>query len=575
MPLPQLLSIVESLGEFRELLAEMPSPSTRKELGGLHGSSDAVVIAALSEYVPQRFFVVVNDDVAGAERWLADLHTLLADDAVALYPPREGFGEAEPHMEVAGERVETLERLDARRAARAPHDARARCSRARACRARSQRAARRAAQGRRRAGSSELAAHLESIGFERVPMVEDVAQFSMRGGIFDVYSFGMAEPVRLEFWGDEIVELRHFDLATQRSSAPSISRSCCRSTARSREDATRGSSARSISSLFPPDTLLVVPRGAHLEPELRRTWDEAQHHIDLARRRGEDVPIARRAVRVAARSRSPRSPRSARCARRSDGGRSADVVFPLRPPETIDRDIKRLRRLVRDGMPTIILCDNEGQAERLDELLNDDSREPSPAALVDRRARRRIRHSAARARRAGLRVLTDHEIFRRERRIRRARRYVTATALDTIAALKPGDYVVHLEHGVGIYRGIETIFVGESTIEVAVVEYEGGDRLNVPLYRIDQLERYRSADDVSDDAPPPRLHQLGGKRWAQQRDKTRAAIQEMTRRAARSLRAPQGRDASAARARHAVAAPARVGVPLRGHARPAHGDDAR
>src|SRR4029079_356640 len=63
----------------------------------------------------------------------------------------------------------------------------------------------------------DLAAHLESIGFERVPMVEDVAQFSMRGGIFDVYSFGMAEPVRMEFWGDEIVELKHFDLVTQRS----------------------------------------------------------------------------------------------------------------------------------------------------------------------------------------------------------------------------------------------------------------------------------------------------------------------------------------------------------------------
>ena len=124
-------------------------------------------------------------------------------------------------------------------------------------------------------------------------------------------------------------------------------------------------------------------------------------------------------------------------------------------------------------------------------------------------------------------MLTDHEIFRRERRIRRARRYITATALDTVS-LKPGDYVVHLEHGVGIYRGIETIFVGQSTIEVAVVEYEGGDRLNVPLYRIDQLERYRSGDDVSDDSPPPRLHKLGGRRWAQQRERTRIAIQEMT-----------------------------------------------
>jgi len=111
MPLPQLLSIVESLGEFRELLSELPSPSTRLELGGLNGSSDAVVIAALSEYAPRRFFVVVNDDVAGAERWLADLTTLVPSDAVAFYPPRESFGEAEAHAEVAGERVETLERI--------------------------------------------------------------------------------------------------------------------------------------------------------------------------------------------------------------------------------------------------------------------------------------------------------------------------------------------------------------------------------------------------------------------------------------------------------------------------------
>src|SRR4029079_10030172 len=123
----------------------------------------------------------------------------------------------------------------------------------------------------------------------------------------------------------------------------------------------------------------------------------------------------------------------------------------------------------------------------------------------------------------GLRILTDHEIFRRERRIRRSRRYITATALDNVS-LKPGHFVVHLEHGVRLTRGIETIFVGQSTIEVAVVEYEGGDRLNVPLYRIDQLERYRSASDISDDAPPPRLHRLGGRRWGQQREKARAAI---------------------------------------------------
>ena len=94
----------------------------------------------------------------------------------------------------------------------------------------------------------------------------------------------------------------------------------------------------------------------------------------------------------------------------------------------------------------------------------------------------------------GLRVLTDHQIFRRDRRIRRQRRYASGAAIDALTTLKAGDYVVHLEHGIGIYRGIERVFVRESMVEVAVIEYEGGDRLNVPLYRIDQIERYRSAD---------------------------------------------------------------------------------
>jgi len=80
------------------------------------------------------------------------------------------------------------------------------------------------------------------------------------------------------------------------------------------------------------------------------------------------------------------------------------------------------------------------------------------------------------------------------RRIRRARKYTTGTSIESLTALTPGDYVVHLEHGVGIYRGIEKIFVRESTVEAAVIEYEGGSRLNVPLYRIDQIEQQRATE---------------------------------------------------------------------------------
>ena len=543
MALDALLDAIERLPAFTRILNTLPPPGARVEVGGLHGSADATLVAALARRLTTRFFVVVAEGVGDSERWLADLETLASDIPLALYPARESFGEAEPHMEVAGERTETLERLtrgelrillttprallERTRMPRALQDLRVELHRGATYRL------------------SELAAHLERIGFERVPMVEDVAQFSIRGGIFDIYSFGMAEPVRAEFWGDEIEDLRHFDLASQRSQRAvdyALVLPVDGSVSEEAGDFERGS----ILSLFPPDTLLFVPRGSHVEPELRRRWADAQHHMDLARRRGDDVPDRHELFETPDAALSVvRTFGTIVDASGPDG--SPDVVFPIRPPEPIDRDIKQLRRLVRDGTPTIILCDNEGQAERLDELLSDDDRGPSPAALsigvldggfiVAGRGKGEgesggggdavspASHFPFPSSR--LRILTDHEIFRRERRVRRARRYITATALDTIS-LKPGDFVVHLEHGVGIYRGIETIFVGQSTIEVAVVEYEGGDRLNVPLYRIDQLERYRSGDDVSADSPPPRLHKLGGRRWAHQRERTRMAIEEMT-----------------------------------------------
>ena len=543
MALPTLVEAISSLPAFARVVNTVPTPGERLTIGGLVGSSDAVTLAALVQRLATRFFVVIAEGVPQAERWLADLQAILDETPVALYPPREGFGEAEPHAEIAGERVETLERVSR-------GDVRVLLTTARAVLERTRLPTTlRAARLELRKGDvrrpEEIAEHLEQVGFERVPMVDDVAQFSVRGGIFDIYSFGMADPVRLEFWGDEIIELRHFDLLSQRSTREADVAIVLPVDGHVSEDESSEFERVSVPSLWPPETIVILPSDAHIEPELQRTWDEAQHHLDLARRRGEDVPR---------RDELFQSPGDAMQSLRDFGtiavvpgaGTGADVVFPIRHPDAIDRDIKRLRRVVRDGMPTIILCDNEGQAERLDELLNEDTFSPSPAALVigvldggfvipgtGNGEQGTVTSRGASVPGSlfpvpGLRVLTDHEIFRRERRLRRARRYSTGATLEAITALKSGDFVVHLEHGVGIYRGLQTIFVGESTVEVAVIEYEGGDRLNVPLYRIDQIERYRAAGDADGDSAPPRLHKLGGRRWAQQRDRTRTAIQEMT-----------------------------------------------
>ncbi|MEN9507993.1 MAG: transcription-repair coupling factor [Gemmatimonadota bacterium] len=530
MALPRLLDALAGVPAFARVLSSLPGAGASLRLGGLAGSADAVLVAALARAVPQRLIVVVADQLGEAERWLADLQSLVDDVPVALYPPREGFGEVEPHAEVAGERVETLERLGR-------SGVRILLTTARAVLERT--ALPKALAGARlelRKGDErrleDLAAHLESIGFERVPMVEDVAQFSVRGGIFDIYSFGMADPVRLEFWGDEIVELRHFDLNTQRSTREADVALVLPVDGKVGSD--EASDERvTLPDLWPADSLVIVPAGSSVLPELTRTWDEAAHHIELARRRGEEFvhrellfeapPVmASRLARFGAVRFNPPPQRaaSANAADLTPTGPEPDIAFPTRPPETISRDLRVLRRLQRDGLSTLILCDNAGQAERLEELLGEDGPVAADLAIGVLGGGFVVPNV--------VRVLTDHEIFRRERRLRRARKYGTGAAFDALGALKPGDYVVHLEHGIGIYRGIEKMFVRESTIEVAVVEYEGGDRLNVPLYSIGQIERYRSAGDVSDDLPPPRLHKLGGSKWKAQRDKTRMAILEMT-----------------------------------------------
>jgi transcription-repair coupling factor (superfamily II helicase) len=514
-----VLETIERLPAFTRLLNTLPAPARTLRIAGLPGSSDAAVIAALAARAPGRFLVVVTDTLPDAERFLADLRTLLDGDFVALYPPREGFGEAEPHLEVAGERVETLERTMRGEVRLLVTTIRALLERTRMPRA-LQELRIELRRGEQR-NLVDLVGRLERIGLERVPMVDDVAQFSVRGGILDVYGFGMADPVRAEFWGDEIVDLRQFDMNTQRSTRE-VDHALVLPVDGSVQADVLEADRRSLASLWPPDTLLVIPAGAHVESELQRTWNEAAHHIDLARRRGEDVPDRKELFE------SPDALHEQLSVfgtiSETAAPEDAEIVFPIREPESIDRDIRQLTRLVRDPYRTVILCDNAGQAERLDELLAHDG-VPSPAALTVGVLQGGFIIPTGDG--AGLRILTDHEIFRRERRIRRSRKYTSAITTETLS-LREGDYVVHLEHGVGVYRGIETIVAGQSTLEVAVLEYEGGDRLNVPLYRIDQLERYRSSTDVSEDSPPPRLHRLGGKRWSQQREKTRSAIREMT-----------------------------------------------
>jgi transcription-repair coupling factor (superfamily II helicase) len=500
---------------IRELAERLPARGELLRLGGMPGSSGAVLAAWLSHRVGAgRMVVVVAASPADAERWLGDLQQLSGSSA-ALYPQRESLGEAEPHYEIAGERIETLAAL--MRGELRILVTTARASAERTAVPDALEALRMVIRPGITLPLSQVVASLEQMGYVRTPQVTEVAEFSVRGGIVDLYGFGMPQPVRLEWWGDEVSSLRAFDLTSQRSGGEIADVTVLPISSTGGTPIPTGGTLtrKSLLDLLPVDALLIEEATHPDFEEVDRAWREAEHHREIARRLGEDAP-PRDELFLDPATWQRRLGGFARIATREE---TADVQVGFFPPEKVNRDLGALRALLGHGTPTLILCDNEGQRERLDELLEDGGFRPAGTTL------------AVGALDGGfvmptLRVLTDHEIFRRARRLRRARRYREAAPSAVTGALEIGDYVVHLDHGIGVYRGIASIEVDGGEIEVAVLEYEGGDRLNVPLYRLDQLERYRAAGDDGD-RPPPKIHRLGGGSWKKVRDKTRAAIQAM------------------------------------------------
>jgi transcription-repair coupling factor (superfamily II helicase) len=277
-----------------DLADRLPARGAAVRLGGLPGSSGSVLVASLSRRLPQRLLTVVAPTTGEAERWLADLSQLV-EEGLALYPQREALGEDEPHYEIAGERAETIEALLQGRLRILVTTARATAERT-LVPAALQRLRLRLAVSDRRAPAS-VAGALEEMGYQRVPTVTEVAEFSVRGGILDVYGFGMATPARLEWWGDDISSIRGFDLTTQRSldelsevTILPVSTNSLRE-AEPTDGRRNGQGVRrTLLELLPADTIVVEEAAGPDADEVARAWNEAEHHLEIARRLGEDLP---------------------------------------------------------------------------------------------------------------------------------------------------------------------------------------------------------------------------------------------------------------------------------------------
>src|SRR5712664_289480 len=304
MPLDFVIDRLDALPATRALAEGLPAPGARLGVAGLPGSSPAVLLAALARRLPQRVFVVITPTPTDAERWLADLR-MLTGSAVALYPQREALGAEEPHFEIAGERVETLELLLTGQVRVLVTTARAAAERTGVPGTlRDMRLVLETGRGKSQVGAQQAAPlqfatviqRLEAMGYARVATVTEVAQFSVRGGILDVYGFGMAAPARLEWWGDDIESLRTFDLDSQRS-GDAIGRVTIlpvKTEGGGAGDVAAQHAAplqrQSFLDLLPSDALIVLDQESALGQEVERAWAEAAHHLEVARRLGEEPP---------------------------------------------------------------------------------------------------------------------------------------------------------------------------------------------------------------------------------------------------------------------------------------------
>ena len=519
-----ILDALEGCSVVRELIARLPIPGAALEVGGASGSSRTALVAALHR-LTNRVLVVVTSDPAAATAAEADLETLLGETAPALYPQREAlpYESSEPHLEIGGLRVEAVEALFAGRTRLFVTTFRALQERAPV----PDRLARLRLTVRvgQEHGFTKLVTSLEERGFERVPLVEEVGQFAVRGGLLDLFSFGSPEPARVEFWADRISSIRSFDILDQRSTRELDEAHILPVDFRSGGDADPGLVvSRSLLDLLPREAVLVRLGELEWGPALHRTWKYVERFHAELRDQGRAAPEPHELFLDPVEASQALASFPLLELREEEGG---DLSLGCRPPPAIERNMGRLDALLREGAAegcrALLLCDNEGQAQRLEEILGGKRRElPRGAQVMVGSLEGGFELACANP---SLLVLTDHEIFRRSRRVRRGRRFRGAVALESLAQLTPGDYVVHLDHGVGRFLGLQRVVVGGEGIESLAIEYAGKEILRVPVYRLDLIERWVGE---TDEAEPPKVHRIGGRQWKTLRRKAEAAIEQMT-----------------------------------------------
>ncbi|MEZ5081622.1 MAG: transcription-repair coupling factor [Thermoleophilia bacterium] len=355
-----------------------------------------------------------------------------------------------------------------------------------------------------------LSDRLAALGYERTQQVEERGEFSVRGGILDVYPSTGDLPVRVEFFGDEIESIRAFSPFTQRTIRP-LERAVC-------WPAAEPEAAPEADPLREPgfaDALMVrlAPRefAAALRAARERFEDEAASGA-LVESTELEAELDGRSVldlRVPAGGESPAF----------DAVEARFATRGLREAEA------ELARLARNGHRVLVAFARRGdmeraamRLERIKPVMIEAGALPEPGTVAF--AALPLRDGIL-SRDLSLALVPEGAIFRR-RRAAAEHGPVVGKRLASFMDLRVGDYVVHEDHGIGRLTGFETRTVANVTRDYLALAFQGSDRLFVPHDQLDRVTRYVGADGGS-----PALSKLGGKAWEKMKARARAAVREM------------------------------------------------
>jgi len=351
--------------------------------------------------------------------------------------------------------------------------------------------------------------------FEQVDFVTQPGEFSIRGGILDVYSFGNDEPYRIELFDNQVESIRSFDIETQLSDEklksvqiiPNLS------------DKTLIQQRQSFLDFIKKNTLIYLKNRSLATATLNKLYQKAQDSF-------AQLDTGTQHLKPADLFCSGQSINQKLNLFQLIEAKATDnistISFNIQPQPVFNKSFElltqNLQQNTQNGYRNILFCSNQKQADRLQAIFDDMDTEVAFDIIVNPLYRGFIDKDLQ------LACYTDHQIFERYHRfhIKKNNRKKQAVTLKELTALKEGDYVTHIDHGIGRFGGLQKIERGGKEQEVIEIVYKNGDRLFVSIHSLHKISKYNTKDGKE-----PKVSKLGSGAWKLLKQKTKKRLKEL------------------------------------------------